>query len=148
MKWMAGLLLVLSVTGCGSAELVPADFTVPVGFETDRFRVRPITVADAEMDYEAVMEGIELIHSALLDDRWPSEEFTLEQNKRDLAEKERRFQQTKNFTYTVVSPDEKRVLGCVYVFPGIGGPVAVRMGCIPGPRSSSAARGVALDGRC
>jgi hypothetical protein len=114
----------LSAIGCGSSELVPADFSVPLGFRASDFHVRPISVADAEKDYEAVMESIELIHAALLDDRWPTESFTLEQNRRDLAEKEGRFERRRNFTYTVVSPDEKRVLGCVYIFEGKRGPDA------------------------
>lgn len=124
MRRVTGLLLVLLMAGCSTPELVPADFEVPVGFRTGDFHVRPIAVADAEKDYDAVMESIELIHAALLDDRWPTESFTLEQNRRDLAEKERRFERRENFTYTVVSPDDERVLGCVYIFEGIGGPDA------------------------
>ncbi len=117
-------LLVLILAGCGSSGLVPADFEVPAGFETAEFRVRPITAEDAEKDYEAVMESVDLIHSALLTDGWPGDGFTLDENRKQLAQKERQFARRRRFTFTVVSPDESRVLGCVYINKGIGGPDA------------------------
>ncbi len=118
MRRVAYCLLLLVVAGCGSSEFVPRDIEIPTGFETADFRVRPITVADAEKDYAAVVESVDLIHAALLGDRWPTASFTLEQNRSDLAKKERRFEQRKSFTFTVVSPDEERVLGCVYINKG------------------------------
>lgn len=124
MKRGGCLLLMLVLAGCGPSGFVPADFEISGGFETEQFRVRPITAADAEKDYEAVMESVDLIHSALLTDGWPGDGFTLEENRRQLAQKERRFARRGSFTYTVVSPDESRVLGCVYINEGIGGPDA------------------------
>jgi hypothetical protein len=127
MKKIICSLLLLVLSGCGSSPssgFVPEDFEVPGGFETPDFRVRPITAADAEKDYEAVMESREIIHSALLNDSWPTESFTLEENRRDLAIKEIRFEQRTSFTYTVVSLDETQVLGCVYINEGQQGPDA------------------------
>lgn len=117
-------LLALVPMGCGPSGFVSDDFELSDGFETSEFRVRPITVGDAEKDYEAVMESIDVIHSSLLDDNWPTESFTLDQNRRDLGAKERKFERRQSFTYTVVSPDESRVLGCVYINKGINGPDA------------------------
>lgn len=117
-------LLLFVLAGCGSPGFVPDNFELPSGFETSEFRVRPITVADAEKDYEAVMESIDIIHKSFLDESWPTESFTLDQNKRDLAAKEKKFERRHSFTYTVVSPDESQVLGCVYVNKGIRGPDA------------------------
>jgi TPP-dependent pyruvate/acetoin dehydrogenase alpha subunit len=36
---------------------LPADFEVPTLLETDRFRLRPISVDDPDKDYEAVMSS-------------------------------------------------------------------------------------------
>jgi hypothetical protein len=36
---------------------LPADFEVPTLLETDRFRLRPISVDDLDTDYEAVMSS-------------------------------------------------------------------------------------------
>ena len=124
MKWAIFSLALCLLAGCGSSRFVPDDFELPSGFETPEFRVRPITIADAEKDYEAVMESIEIIHASLLNDRWPTESFTLDENRRDLAAKERKFERRQSFTYTVVSLDESQVLGCVYINKGIGGPDA------------------------
>jgi hypothetical protein len=124
MRKVAYCLALLIVAGCDSSEFVPDDIAIPTGFETERFRLRPITVADAEKDYAAVMESIDLIHAALLDDHWPTASLTLEQNRRDLAKHERQFEQRESFTFTVVSPDEDRVLGCVYINKGRRGPDA------------------------
>jgi hypothetical protein len=112
------------LVGCGSSRFVPRDFVVPSGFETQEFRVRPIAVADAEKDYEAVMESIEIIHASLLSDRWPKESFTLEEDRREIGTKERLFARRRSFTYAVMTPDESRVLGSVYINKGIGGPDA------------------------
>lgn len=124
MRSVSCCLLLFLLAGCGSSGFVPDDFEIPTGFETAEFRVRPIAVADAEMDYEAVMESISIIHAALMNDGWPTESFTLEQNRQDLAKKERSLERRRSFTYTVISPDESRVLGCVYINKGIGGPDA------------------------
>ncbi len=124
MKRVACWLLLFVLVGCNSPELVPGDTKIPTGFETQSFRVRPITVADAEKDYAAVMESIDLIHAALLSDHWPTTSLTLEQDRKDLAKHERLFRQRKSFTYTVVSPDEARVLGCIYINKGRRGPDA------------------------
>ena len=123
MKHALLLLPLLFVAGCGSSWL-PDDFEVPSGFETEQFVVRPIRASDAAMDFEAVMESVPIIHERLLDDKWPPESFALEENRSQLAVKERRFDQRERFTYTVLSPEEDRVLGCVYVNPGMRGPDA------------------------
>lgn len=123
MKRALLLLPLLFVVGCGSGWL-PGDYEVSRGFRTEQFSVRPIRLADAEMDYEAVMESIDLIHASLLSNSWPTESFTLEENRADLSRKERRFDQRKSFTYAVVTPDESRVLGSVYINRGIRGPDA------------------------
>lgn len=65
-------LLLLLAAGCSSPGFLPKEAPIPEGFETDTFRVRPITVADAEKDYEAVMESIDIIHRRFMDDSWPS----------------------------------------------------------------------------
>ena len=67
MKRVPVFLLLVLAAGCGSGWL-PGDFEVPEGFETEEFVVRPIRIADAEMDYEAVMESIPIIHESLLNE--------------------------------------------------------------------------------
>ena len=107
-----------------SKSIVPDDFEIPIRLETSNFIIRPITVLDAEKDYEAVMESIDIIHKALLSNAWPGKNFSVVQNKRELSEKESRFESKNSFTYTVLNLDESKVLWCVYINKGIGGPDA------------------------
>lgn len=84
--------------------LVPEGFDVPVGFETERFVLRPLTIHDVVKDYDAmVSRGGE--HANL----------TLEQNLIDLGWHQVEFQRRSSFTYTVMSTDSTRCLGCVYI---------------------------------
>jgi hypothetical protein len=95
-----------------------ADSTEPTPPElkTEEFALRPIVVDDAEMDYAAVMETRE--HLRLWrQSTWPEDDFTVEANRQDLIDLEERHAAHRAFTYTVLSPDGTRCLGCVYVFP-------------------------------
>jgi hypothetical protein len=75
-----------------------------------------LSVNDVEKDYEAVVESRELLH-AQFGGPWPREGFTLQENLADLERHQREFEQREAFAYTVVSLDESRVLGCVYINP-------------------------------
>jgi RimJ/RimL family protein N-acetyltransferase len=99
-----------------ASPFVPADFDVPPMLETERFRLRMLSVDDVELDYEAVIESRELLH-AMYGGPWPREGFTLEENLRDLERHQQEFLDRKAFAYTVVSLDESRVLGCLYINP-------------------------------
>jgi RimJ/RimL family protein N-acetyltransferase len=97
-------------------QLVPDDFEVPASLETDRFRLRMLSVDDVEKDYEAVIESRELLHS-MFGGPWPRLGFTLEENLSDLERHQQEFLSRKAFAYTVVSLDETKILGCVYINP-------------------------------
>lgn len=97
---------------------IPFSQTIPQGFETERLRLRPLTVHDAVKDYDAVMSSrAELWELFGAGTNWPAESLTLEQDLIDLAWHQKEFQINCSFTYTVAAPDESRVLGCVYLFP-------------------------------
>ena len=97
-------------------QFVPDDFEIPSLLETDRFRLRMLSVDDVEKDYEAVIESRQLLHT-MFGDPWPKPGFTLEENLADLERHQQEFLSRKAFAYTVVSLDETRVLGCVYINP-------------------------------
>ncbi|HSQ16839.1 MAG TPA: hypothetical protein VLM83_04005 [Anaerolineales bacterium] len=96
-------------------QFVPKDFAVPAGLETEQFRLRMLCVEDVNKDYEAVMETQGRFLSMGYD--WPRVGFTMEENLADLEQHQREFLSRVAFAYTVVSPDESRVLGCVYINP-------------------------------
>lgn len=94
---------------------VDREFEVPATLETDRFRLRMLTVSDVVKDYDAVMSSQQHLNE-IWGPGWP-EGLTLEQNLIDLGWHQKEFQRRRSFAYTVVAPDESRVLGCVYINP-------------------------------
>jgi hypothetical protein len=95
--------------------LLDPEFKVPETLETDRFHLRMLTVNDVVKDYDAVMSSKQHLHD-LFGPGWP-EGLTLEQNLIELGWHHNEFQRRRSFAYTVVAPDESRVLGCVYIDP-------------------------------
>ena len=81
-----------------------------------------LTVRDVDADFEAINERVD-----------PDGTFrgapglTLEQNLIDLGWHQKEFQLRRSFAYTVVAPDESRVLGCVYVDPDDEADAQVRL---------------------
>lgn len=101
-------------------DLLPASVAVPTGFETERFRVRPLTLDDAAIDYEAVTTSRERIGDTFgPDHEWPPADLTLEQNRVDVAWHQKEHQRRDAFTYAVLTPDESVELGCLYVQPTV-----------------------------
>ena len=97
--------------------IVPNDFVVPEVLETERMRLRPLTVNDAVKDFDAVMtseERLRTIHDP--GGEWPLG-LTLAQNIAELGWHQTEFQLRTSFAYTVVSLDESEVLGCLYIYP-------------------------------
>lgn len=99
-------------------RFLPRDFTVPAVVQTEQFRLRSITIHDAFKDYDAVMSSREHLWSRFGEIwGWPSENLSLEQNIIDLAWHQKECQLRSSFDYAVMSLDESRLLGCVYIDP-------------------------------
>lgn len=101
-------------------KIVPKDFQVPEVFETDRLRLRMLTVNDVVKDYDAVMTSIKHLQKTKPfspSHNWPTKELTFEQDLIDLGWHQKEFQRKTSFAYTVMSLDEKECLGCMYIYP-------------------------------
>ena len=66
----------------------PEIASIPERLMTDEVLVRPLRATDAEADFEALMSSQEMLREWDQSD-WPSDDFTLEENRADLAEHER-----------------------------------------------------------
>lgn len=95
---------------------MPRDFNVPETLETPEFRLRMLTVNDVVKDYDAVMSSVEHVKTVWPGSKWP-DGLTLEQNLVDLGWHQKEFQIRRSFAYTVVTPSESLVIGCVYIEP-------------------------------
>ncbi len=89
---------------------------IPAELMASRFILRPITVADVELDYDALMESRDYLR-LWEQTGWPEDDFTVEANREDLELLERRHLANEAFTYTVLSLDRSTCLGCVYLMP-------------------------------
>lgn len=115
------ILFLVAISGHSFAQtppLVPADFNVPTVFENQHLRIRTLTVNDVVKDYDAVMSSIDHLQGVFgPNSTWPSPDLSFEQNLIDLGWHQKEFQIRSSFAFTVVTLDEERVIGCVYIFP-------------------------------
>lgn len=95
---------------------VPEGFSVPECLVHPDFRLRMLAATDVEADYEAVMASQARLRAGS-PHGWPREGFSLAENLADLVRHEQEFHDRVAFAYTMVSPDDAEVLGCVYINP-------------------------------
>ncbi|MGI9606463.1 MAG: GNAT family N-acetyltransferase [Acidimicrobiales bacterium] len=89
--------------------------TPAAGLKTEDFLLRPIVAADAELDYEAVMESREFLR-LWSQSSWPEDDFTVAANREDMVEMETRHNNNYAYGYTVMNLEQTECLGCVYIF--------------------------------
>jgi hypothetical protein len=99
-------------------EFVPPEFEVPQGLETPEFVLEPLGPQHNELDYDAWTSSMEHIAATpgYPDGSWPRE-MTLDENRADLQRHADDFRNRKGFTYTVLDPTGRDVIGCVYIYP-------------------------------
>ena len=130
-------------------RFVPSEFEVPDLLEHDRFRLPPLTVHDLVKDYDAVMSPRDYLWDQFGQAwGWPRADLALEQDLIDLGWHQKEFQRRSSFAYAVMSPDETRLLGCVYVDPPRRRATTPRCGCGCGPASSAPAWRPSCTRRC
>ncbi len=99
---------------------IPSDFKVPEKLETDKFRLRMLTVNDVVKDYDAVMTSVDHLQGVFgPHSKWPSAALTFEQDLIDLGWHQNEFQSRRSFAYTVMNLSESQCLGCVYINPTV-----------------------------
>jgi RimJ/RimL family protein N-acetyltransferase len=105
-------------TICRVDEFVPRDFDVPLGLETPQFVLEPLGPEHNEQDYDAWTSSMDHIAATpgWSDSRWPRE-MTLDENRADLQRHADDFRSREGFTYTVLEPTNREVIGCVYIYP-------------------------------
>ena len=103
-----------------SDAFVPVDFDPPTALATDQFVLEPLGPQHNEADHAAWTSSIEHIRSTrgFADGSWPPPGgMTLEENLGDLRRHADDFTRRAGFTFTVLDPGDRDVIGCVYVYP-------------------------------
>ena len=97
---------------------VPDDFRPPLELVANDFLLEPLGPQHNEADHAAWSSSIEHIRATpgYPDGRWPRE-MSLEENRADLERHARDFANRTGFTYTVLDPSDRDVIGCVYIYP-------------------------------
>ena len=107
---------------------VPEDFEPPRRLLLPEMPLEPLTAAHNERDHAAWSSSMEHIRSTPGFESWSwPHEMTLDQNLADLDGHARDFEQRRGFTYTVLDPATRAVIGCVYIYPGEGDPPAANV---------------------
>lgn len=102
-------------------------FTPAWAHTTERMRLEPLRPAVAKLDYDGFMSSIDHLRATLRWGSWPSADFQLEQNEKDLQRHWDEFGTGVAYAYTVLAPDRSRCLGCVYVNPDESDPRAANV---------------------
>ena len=97
---------------------VPDNFQPPVELVADDFLLEPLGPQHNEADYAAWSSSIEHIRATpgFSESRWPHE-MSLDENRADLERHARDFAERTGFTYTVLDPSDRDVIGCLYIYP-------------------------------
>jgi len=100
---------------------VPPDFVVPDGLTTGEFRLEPLGPQHNDPDYAAWTACMAHIQATpgFVGYGWPHE-MSLADNRRDLERHANDFAERRGFTYTVLSPRDGDVIGCLYIYPPRG----------------------------
>ena len=94
----------------------PPERPIPPGTQTPLLVLEPLIPGHGELDYAAVIESREQLR-LWSGSSWPADDFTLQDNLKDLQWHWREHQERVAFTYTVLDPTHEICLGCVYLRP-------------------------------
>jgi hypothetical protein len=100
------------------AVFVPVDFDPPTGLVSASFVLEPLGPQHNEADYAAWTSSLRTIRETpgFVGRSWPHE-MSLAENLRDLEQHADDFAGRRGFTYTVLDPASRDVIGCVYIYP-------------------------------
>ena len=98
---------------------LPTEFTHPAWVPVcDGYHLRPITAADADLDYPAVMGSQPRLWSIFGPAwGWPPASMTYQQDVEDLVRHEAEIAAHQSFNYALFDDAETALLGCVYIDP-------------------------------
>ncbi|WP_372958211.1 hypothetical protein [Marinobacter sp.] len=94
------------------------NFPVPAQWSGKHVLLVPAGREWVSVDYPAVMESrSKLKHLFGPRDQWPPDDLTREMDEADLAWHAREFASRRSFAYHLLSHDQQRCLGCLYLYP-------------------------------
>lgn len=113
-----------------TASWLPAEFRHPlIAVPWEGVLARPIRASDVDIDMIAVMGCREMLWRMYGDAwQWPPADMSREADEADLARHAEEMERHESFNYAILTSDESRLLGCIYIDPlsptGAGAPAA------------------------
>jgi len=93
-----------------------SNYSIPDSFQNTLCYCEPLTPDHLLLDFDAVMSS-RLFLRLWSKSEWPSDNFQLEDNLKDLVMHEKEHKEGVAYTYSILSVDKKECLGCLYVNP-------------------------------
>lgn len=106
--------------GMSAAEFVPDGFDPPTSLVDNRFVLEPLGPQHNASDHAAWTSSIEHIRAnpGFPNGDWPPlDGMSLEANLADLRGHAEDFAARRGFTFTVLDPVDRDVIGCLYLYP-------------------------------
>ena len=100
-----------------SATVWSTEFDVPQGVSTDRLTLEPLSPTWLQLDYAAIMGSRVRLRDELDWRGWPRDDFTVDENRRDLEKHYGEFERHEAYAYTVLTPAKDCCTGCIYIEP-------------------------------
>ena len=99
-------------------KFIKNDLQPPFDVKEDNFIIRKLTVDEVEKDFNALMSSKESLRQVFsVNDQWPSDDMTIEENYKDLKMHQDEFDNREGFAYTVVNKEDTECVGCIYIWP-------------------------------
>ena len=93
-------------------------FEVPTVIVHDQYVLEVLAPKHNDIDYDAWTSSIKELQGIFgPKNKWPEEGYTKEQNLNDLDRHYREFEESIAYAYTILSPDRKSCIGCLYIRP-------------------------------
>lgn len=107
------------MSSTGEQQFVPDGYEPPGGLTTDDFWLEPLGPEHNKSDLEAWTSSISHIQvtPGFAGRDWPVRPLSVEENLADLVQHAEDFEGRRGYTYTVLDPTSRVVIGCVYFYP-------------------------------
>jgi len=105
----------MRIRQASTAPIWKRSFNPPKRLSGDGWHLIPLHPDVAESDRDAFRSCSERLRTELDWNGWPPEQFTLEDNIRDLADHYEEFVRREAYAYSIQTPDS--CIGCIYIEP-------------------------------
>lgn len=92
------------------------EFDPPAPPHTERIRIQPLEPSVVELDFAAIMGSRVRLRAELQWGKgWPRDDFTVGENRKDLASHHGEFERREAYAYTVLDRSGEVCVGCIYI---------------------------------